>query len=69
MIKQASLPATRVESSEGPCCHYWIIEAYIGPTSMGVCRGCEETREFRNYIEEAPQVDDEPAGPPGAVEL
>ena len=64
MIKQASLPVPREKSIDSPCCHYWIIEASIRPTSMGVCRHCEETREFRNYIEEAPQVDDEPAAPP-----
>lgn len=30
------------------CTHHWIIEAANGPISMGYCKNCLETKEFRN---------------------
>ena len=60
MIEQAYRPASKEElPSRSICRHYWIIEAPTGPVSIGACRLCKEVREFKNYIEEAPQVDDE----------
>ena len=35
------------------CSHHWLIQAADGPTSVGVCRICGETREFKNYVETA----------------
>ena len=43
---------------EKVCRHHWIIEAPTGPVSMGACRLCSETREFKNYIGAAPWGDD-----------
>ena len=32
------------------CCHHWLIEPANGPISLGVCRKCSGSREFRNSI-------------------
>ena len=32
------------------CPHWWLIETAQGPTSVGVCQLCQETREFKNSI-------------------
>ena len=32
------------------CVHHWLIETANGPTSLGVCRYCGETRHFENAI-------------------
>ncbi len=39
------------------CCHHWEIEPAEGPVSLGVCRICHESKEFKNSIEsyEAPR--------------
>ncbi len=34
-----------------PCPHYWVIDAANGHTSRGVCRHCNEVREFENSID------------------
>ena len=51
------------------CCHHWVIEPAEGPTSLGVCRKCSESREFRNSIVdvERDKNDDAPAGNPASV--
>lgn len=33
------------------CRHYWLIEPANSPVSLGKCRVCLETREFKNSIE------------------
>ncbi len=33
------------------CPHHWMIPPAEGPTSVGVCRFCHETREFKNFVE------------------
>ena len=46
---------TRVADEEETTClcrHYWIIETANGPVSLGMCRLCHETREFKNSISE-----------------
>jgi len=52
--KVVEKPIPNVPSSqpeEGTCQHYWIIETPNDhPTSMGQCKWCGETREFKNYI-------------------
>jgi hypothetical protein len=42
--KVAEKPVAPVEQ----CHHYWIIEVANGPTSIGTCKYCNETREFLN---------------------
>ena len=32
------------------CTHYWMIEPPSGPSSLGVCQNCGETRDFVNYV-------------------
>ena len=51
------------------CCHHWVIEPAEGPTSLGVCRKCSESREFRNSIVDAERDvnEDAPAGSPTRV--
>lgn len=36
------------------CAHHWIIEEAAGPTSMGRCKYCRQTKEFFNS---APSTD------------
>ncbi len=33
------------------CPHHWMIRPAEGPTSVGVCHLCHETREFKNFVE------------------
>jgi hypothetical protein len=35
------------------CCHHWIIEPALGPTSQGKCKLCGEEKTFLNVVEEA----------------
>ncbi len=42
---------TRPKPRQRPCRHHWIIEKADGPVSMGVCKHCGLTCEFKNYIE------------------
>lgn len=48
-VPDSSLP-------EATCPHHWLIEPPKGPTSMGVCKLCGETREFDNQFSKSPQV-------------
>ncbi|MDD4859707.1 MAG: hypothetical protein PHR56_05830 [Dehalococcoidales bacterium] len=32
------------------CCHYWLIESPNGSQSRGVCKFCNEEREFDNLL-------------------
>jgi hypothetical protein len=34
------------------CTHHWILSAPNGPTSLGVCKYCEETKRFFNTDQE-----------------
>ena len=34
-----------------PCVHHWIIDSPAGETSLGVCKHCGTSREFRNESE------------------
>jgi hypothetical protein len=40
-------PVEPVEPVE-QCHHYWVIEVANGPTSIGKCKYCEETKQFLN---------------------
>jgi hypothetical protein len=33
--------------------HRWLIDEPNGPMSMGVCKVCGASKEFRNWIEQA----------------
>lgn len=39
------------QSPTETCRHHWMIQVADGPVSVGVCRFCLETREFKNYID------------------
>ena len=58
MIDQASARAAQTEHGGVTCSHHWIIKAPLGPISRGVCRLCNEARQFKNYIEETPWDDE-----------
>ena len=42
--------ADEPDSGLSDCAHHWEIESPNGPTSVGVCKVCGETKEFRNSI-------------------
>jgi hypothetical protein len=44
------IPTETVIPSVPPCLHYWVIEPPNGPLSQGVCRVCQEIREFKNSV-------------------
>ena len=46
VLQIAEAPVTQT------CCHHWMIRASEGPVSLGVCKHCFETREFKNSIED-----------------
>ena len=46
VLQIAEAPVTQT------CCHHWMIQTSDGPISMGVCKHCFETREFKNSIED-----------------
>ncbi len=58
--KEGRVQATRDASRESPgildvpsgdaCCHFWVIDLVHGPTSHGVCKRCDEQRQFSNYL-------------------
>ena len=54
MVLQLEKPAVVEERKQASCTHHWIIEEPTGPVSNGVCRLCDEIREFKNYIGPAP---------------
>ena len=33
------------------CAHHWVIDAANGHTSRGVCKRCEQVRDFENSTE------------------
>ena len=45
-------PVVKPAEPAGPaaCPHHWQIPSPNGPTSIGTCKNCGETREFRNSI-------------------
>ena len=40
------------ELNESQCQHHWVIEVANGPTSMGKCKFCGESKEFYNAFPE-----------------
>ena len=58
-----------LESSSDPSCnHHWIIDSANGPVSRGVCKLCQQVREFNNSIGQPrwgrPAVQQEPSKQP-----
>ncbi len=49
-MRQRVKTKERVEdkSQQQPCHHYWVIEVANGPSSLGTCKFCGETKEFLN---------------------
>ena len=47
MIEEIGDKAPEVEGKV-KCSHYWVIESPNGAHSKGVCRFCNEEREFVN---------------------
>lgn len=49
-MRQRVKVATKIaENQEKPVCHhYWVIEVANGPSSVGKCKYCGETKEFLN---------------------
>ena len=39
-----------VEETVSDCNHHWLIESPNGPTSIGVCKLCDERAEFKNSM-------------------
>ncbi len=39
------------EEAVSDCVHHWMIESPNGPVSMGTCRVCGESSEFKNSIQ------------------
>ena len=37
--------------TESDCMHHWVIDEPNGPTSMGTCKICGLSQEFRNSIQ------------------
>ena len=54
MVQRSSQDIPSREHELVACRHYWIIDAPSGPVSRGVCRECDEVREFKNVIDSAP---------------
>ena len=46
VLQIAEAPVTQT------CCHHWMIQTSEGPVSLGVCKNCLETREFKNSLED-----------------
>ena len=50
VVHRETARAVTEEKAVATCCHYWIIETASGPVSLGVCRNCHESREFKNSV-------------------
>jgi hypothetical protein len=49
-MKQRVKVTQKKEEKKEPaqCNHFWVIEVANGPSSIGTCRNCGETKEFFN---------------------
>jgi hypothetical protein len=47
-MKQRVKERNQEKPEKTQCHHFWDIEVANGPSSMGTCRYCGETREFFN---------------------
>ena len=60
VLKEARAPEVQAPETKAVCIHHWIIETADGPTSLGFCQRCFETKEFKNSIDDW-SYDEEPA--------
>ena len=56
---QKQVTGYKRSAPEKKCRHYWIIERMAGSTSRGVCKLCGMHKEFKNYLVDCLQVNDE----------
>jgi hypothetical protein len=49
--KKKNLTKDVVSNKKGKCVHHWSIEPPNGTISIGRCKICGDTREFRNSFE------------------
>ncbi len=49
--QQLATPDVEETGAALACRHHWIISPADGPFSQGICRICNEVRDFRNYLE------------------
>lgn len=59
-IREPETRVTEVVDDSG-CRHHWIIEPPQGSTSMGTCKVCGTSREFRNSSEDIVWENESPA--------
>ena len=50
MLHHEAIEEALEEQPVSTCRHHWVIETANGPTSRGVCRNCQESKEFNNSI-------------------
>ncbi len=46
-------------TAQQKCSHYWIIERVAGPNSRGICKFCGAQKEFKNYLMDCLEVNEE----------
>lgn len=49
-IKENEKEKTPAKEKKPACGHYWVIEVANGPSSIGTCKYCGDTREFLNSL-------------------
>ncbi len=59
VFQRESIQAELSVPHDPTCRHHWMIEPATGPLSQGVCQFCQETREFKNFIENTEEPRDE----------
>lgn len=60
VVHELSVSSHTERVSSVDCRHHWIIEPPEGPVSQGMCHLCNEVKQFRNFLEEAPWKEDWP---------
>jgi ribosomal protein L37AE/L43A len=48
VMRQKVKERIQENTEEAQCHHFWNIEVANGPTSIGTCKHCGETKEFLN---------------------
>ena len=48
--REETPPLAVLREPDPDCVHHWMIESPSGPTSIGICRFCGGSKEFRNHI-------------------
>ncbi len=50
---------SKTSVTQDVCNHYWVIASAAGATSKGICRFCGAQKEFRNYLSDCLEVDED----------